>query len=82
MLWLGTSRGLYRFDPSSGLIIGYRHDPNNPFSLSSNEIRTTGEDREGDILGWHQRRAGCVRSGNGEGHPPRSVAEPLRDVVL
>ena len=46
-LWLSTSRGLYRFDPSTGRVIRYRHDPNNPFSLSSDEIRTTGEDREG-----------------------------------
>ena len=46
-LWLSTSRGLDRFDPSTGRIIRYRHDPNNPFSLSSDEIRTTGEDREG-----------------------------------
>ena len=47
MLWLATSRGLYRFDPSTGRTIRYRHDPNNPFSLSSDEIRTTGEDRKG-----------------------------------
>jgi PAS domain S-box-containing protein len=46
-LWLSTSRGLYRFDPSTGRIIRYRHDPNNPLSLSSDQIRTTGEDREG-----------------------------------
>jgi PAS domain S-box-containing protein len=46
-LWLSTSRGLYRFDPSTGRIIRYRHDPNNPSSLSSDDIRTTGEDREG-----------------------------------
>src|ERR1700757_2265317 len=45
-LWLSTSRGLYRFDPSTGQTIRYRHDPNNPFSLSSDEIRTAGEDRE------------------------------------
>ena len=47
MLWLSTIRGLVRFDPSTGHIIRYRHDPNNPFSLSSDAIRTTGEDREG-----------------------------------
>jgi len=46
-LWLSTSRGLYRFDPSTGRIIRNRHDPNNPYSLSSDDIRTTGEDREG-----------------------------------
>ena len=55
MLWLGTRRGLYRFDPSTGRIIHYRHDPNNPFSLSSDEIRTTGEDREGTFwVGTHE----------------------------
>jgi PAS domain S-box-containing protein len=47
MLWLATSRGLYRFDPSTGRIIRYHHDPNNPFSLSSDEIKATGEDRTG-----------------------------------
>ena len=46
-LWLSTSRGLYRFDPSTARIIRYHHDPNNPFSLSSDEIRATGEDKEG-----------------------------------
>jgi ligand-binding sensor domain-containing protein len=47
MLWLGTKRGLYRFDPSTGQMIRYHHDPNNPISLSSDEIRTTGEDKMG-----------------------------------
>jgi PAS domain S-box-containing protein len=56
MLWLGTIRGLYRFDPSAGQITHYRHDPNNPFSLSSDEIRTTGEDREGTF--WVGTRKG------------------------
>jgi signal transduction histidine kinase/ligand-binding sensor domain-containing protein len=47
MLWLSTFRGLFRFDPSTGQTIRYRHDPKNPFSLSSDEIRATGEDRQG-----------------------------------
>jgi PAS domain S-box-containing protein len=47
MLWLATSKGLYAFDPSTGRTIRYRHDPNNPFSLSSNEIKSTGEDKKG-----------------------------------
>jgi PAS domain S-box-containing protein len=55
MLWLGTFRGLYRFDPTTGQVTHYRHDPNNPFSLSSDEIRTTGEDREGTFwVGTHE----------------------------
>jgi PAS domain S-box-containing protein len=46
-LWLATSGGLYAFDPSTGRTIRYRHDPNNPFSLSSDEIKSTGEDKKG-----------------------------------
>jgi PAS domain S-box-containing protein len=45
MLWLSTLRGMFRFDPSTGQTIRYRHDPNNPFSLSSDEVKQTGEDR-------------------------------------
>jgi ligand-binding sensor domain-containing protein/signal transduction histidine kinase len=47
MLWLATLRGLYRFDPSTGRTIRYRYDPNNPFSLSSDEIKSAGEDKKG-----------------------------------
>ena len=49
MLWLATSGGLYRFNPSTGETIRFQHDPNNPFSLSSNVIKFTGEDREGTL---------------------------------
>jgi hypothetical protein len=45
MLWQSTSKGLYGFDPSSGRIVRYRHDPNGPFSLSSDEIKATLEDK-------------------------------------
>jgi len=47
MLWLSTLRGLFRFDPSTGKTIRYRHDSSNPFSLSSDEVKQTGEDRTG-----------------------------------
>lgn len=49
MLWLGTRAGLYRFNPSTGQTTRYRHDPNNPFSLSSDVIKCTGEDKEGTL---------------------------------
>jgi PAS domain S-box-containing protein len=47
MLWLSTLRGLFRFDPSTGQTIRYRHDPNNPFSLSSDQIKASVEDKTG-----------------------------------
>jgi ligand-binding sensor domain-containing protein len=46
-LWLATRKGLYRFDPSTGTVIRYQHDANNPFSLSSSNIKSTGEERQG-----------------------------------
>jgi len=49
MLWLATSGGLYRFNPSTGETIRFQHDPNNPFSLSSNAIKYSGEDKEGTL---------------------------------
>jgi PAS domain S-box-containing protein len=47
MLWLSTLRGMFRFDPSTGKTTRYRYEPNNPFSLSSDDVKQTGEDRSG-----------------------------------
>ena len=48
ILWLATGGGLYGFDPGTGMITRhYVHDPHNPSSLSSNDLRSTGEDRSG-----------------------------------
>jgi signal transduction histidine kinase/ligand-binding sensor domain-containing protein len=47
MLWLATSTGLYGLDPATGRIRRYSHVPNNPSSLSSNDIASTGEDKGG-----------------------------------
>jgi signal transduction histidine kinase/ligand-binding sensor domain-containing protein len=47
-LWLATGKGLYGLDPETGRIIHhYLHDPLNPSSLSSNDVKSTGEDRNG-----------------------------------
>jgi ligand-binding sensor domain-containing protein/signal transduction histidine kinase len=48
ILWLATGNGLYGLDPRNGRITQhYFHNPLNPSSLSSNQIRSTGEDRSG-----------------------------------
>jgi ligand-binding sensor domain-containing protein/signal transduction histidine kinase len=47
MLWLATARGLFGLNPDTGQIIHYAHDPTNRFSLSSNRVRCTLEDRGG-----------------------------------
>jgi signal transduction histidine kinase/ligand-binding sensor domain-containing protein/CheY-like chemotaxis protein len=44
-IWLGTTDGLYRYDGQA--LKPYRHDPNNPNSLSDNTVRVIYKDRGG-----------------------------------
>ena len=46
-LWLATRTGLYGLDPTTGRIHHYSHDPKDPSSLSSSEVKSSGEDKEG-----------------------------------
>ena len=46
LLWLATGNGLHRLDPATGLIVHFRHDPADPTSLSTNDVKWSGEDRE------------------------------------
>jgi ligand-binding sensor domain-containing protein/signal transduction histidine kinase len=48
VLWLATGSGLYGLDPGTRRITRhYGHDPLNPSSLSSNDVKATAEDRSG-----------------------------------
>jgi ligand-binding sensor domain-containing protein len=47
MLWLATTTGLYGLDRATGRIRHYSHDPNDPSSLSGNDITMSGEDKGG-----------------------------------
>ena len=51
MLWIATDEGdyggLHRFDRDTGRFTHFKHDPNDPHSLSSNWIRALYEDRSG-----------------------------------
>jgi len=49
LLWLSTQDGLYSLNPTTGAIAHYIHDPKDPSSLSSNDIKSAGEDREGRL---------------------------------
>jgi signal transduction histidine kinase/ligand-binding sensor domain-containing protein len=48
-LWLSTGRGLHRMDTKSGTLAHFYHDASNPHSLSTNDIKWTGEDRSGQF---------------------------------
>jgi PAS domain S-box-containing protein len=46
-LWLATVKGLYSLDPATGTIRQYSHNPSDPSSLSDNNVKLSGEDKEG-----------------------------------
>jgi signal transduction histidine kinase/ligand-binding sensor domain-containing protein/DNA-binding response OmpR family regulator len=48
-LWLGTDRGLYRFDCNTKKISGFRTDLNSPKSISRNWIFSIYKDRSGNF---------------------------------
>ena len=56
MLWVSTAGGLYRLDPTNGKATHFRHDSADPSSLSSDDIRSSGEDRAGTF--WVATREG------------------------
>jgi PAS domain S-box-containing protein len=45
-MWLATVKGLYSLNPATGTIRQYPHNPNDPSSLG-NDVKSTGEDKEG-----------------------------------
>ncbi len=47
MLWLATGSGLFAMNPDTRQISHYGHDPSNPSSLGSNQVRYTLEDKSG-----------------------------------
>ncbi len=46
-LWLATVKGLYSLDPAAGTVRQYSHNPNDPSSLSNNDVKSSGEDKQG-----------------------------------
>jgi hypothetical protein len=89
MLWLASRVGLYKFDPASGQITSYRHNPADAYSLASNDVKSTGEDKEGHasafvahhdapLVGERARNARARRTGGDE----RAGVERLSQLTL
>ncbi|WP_129781829.1 sensor histidine kinase [Peristeroidobacter soli] len=74
-LWLSTGNGLYSLDPVTGFVQRFAHDNDDPFSLSSSEIRSSGEDRSGAF--WVASTAGIDRFDRRSGRVTLRV--PLRE---
>lgn len=49
ILWIGTDKGLYKYDPSTGELSNYTPNPSMARSLSDNDIRAIFQDRSGVI---------------------------------
>ena len=47
ILWLATVQGLYRLDPRTGAVRRFVHDPADETSLASNDVKSSGLDRQG-----------------------------------
>jgi serine phosphatase RsbU (regulator of sigma subunit)/ligand-binding sensor domain-containing protein len=46
-LWIGTNKGLSRYDPKSGNVINYLHNPDDVSTLSDHTVGDIFEDRDG-----------------------------------
>jgi ligand-binding sensor domain-containing protein/signal transduction histidine kinase len=64
-IWIGSNKGLYFADQSSGKITHFLHDVTNPYGISSNTVYSLYEDRKGIV--WV--------SGNGVDmyHPEKNI---------
>ena len=48
-IWIGTTTGVYAFDTRDQKLTHYQHQPNNPFSLPTNNIHKMYNDASGNI---------------------------------
>jgi signal transduction histidine kinase/streptogramin lyase len=49
MLWLSTAMGLYRLNPANEQVARFAVSASDPYGLSSDQIESTGQDRDGNF---------------------------------
>lgn len=54
-IWIGTGNGLARYDPRTGVLSRYAHDPDDSRSLPTNEIHCLFEDQRKVLWVGHRR---------------------------
>lgn len=48
-MWIGTSDGLWRYDPQKATLKQYRHDPENASALGGHQVSALAEDKRGNL---------------------------------
>ncbi len=78
-IWLATGSGLLKLDPRTGALRLFRHEASDPDSLTSNDIRSTFEDRQGRF--WVANGAGLDEFDRRTGRVTRRVSlqGPVRE---
>ena len=81
VLWVASYQGLYRVDPATWQTVHYRHQADDPSSLSSNLVKATFEERDGTF--WVVTERGLDLFDRDSGKVTRHIslmngAEPLR----
>jgi ligand-binding sensor domain-containing protein/signal transduction histidine kinase len=81
-IWLATRSGLYRFGPDTGKTTLFQHQPGDPSSLGSNDVKSTLEDRNHRF--WVATRSGLDELDRSTGkvklHVP--VSKPVREFLV
>ena len=80
MLWIGTNRGLNRYNREDDSFEVYLHNPEDPGSLSDNRIITISEDLRGFL--WIGTENGLNRMDRQTGEIRRYMPEPNSDFHL
>jgi PAS domain S-box-containing protein len=74
-LWIGTINGLSKFDPATETFTHYPHDPDDPHTLSSNDVNTLAVSPAGDVL-WVGTKNGLNRMDVETGQVTRYLHNP------
>jgi len=59
ILWIGTNKWLERYDPVTDTLVKYKHDPDDPHSLTKGRINSIYEDKSGRL--WIGNQSGINR---------------------
>ena len=85
MLWIASYHGLYRLDPATLQTAHYQHEPDDRSSLSSNQLKSTFEEKDGTF--WVATAEGLDVFDRSTGKVARHISlmngtEPLRMSLL